>query len=564
MPLREKTIIVGRNNAGKSTITEALRLVAVVADRYRGLAYRPPPPWLEIHKTNRGVSPSLDNQDFNFERIFHRYSPPPAVVVAKFSNRASITVYVGAQSQIHAVLRAPSGKIVDGKSAAERLQVPRLGVLPQVAPVSANETILTPTYVRSTLFSTLSSLHFRNEIDLLYKLYFDEFRRISDSTWPGLAVRELVGQGGGPGDPLQLMIRNDDFVADVSWMGHGLQMWLQTMWFLSCCKGYETIILDEPDVYMHADLQRKLIRLVRDRHQQVIIATHSVEIMAEVEPEDVLIVDRDKRQAKFAADIPELQRIVYGIGGVHNLQLARFASARKCLFVEGDDLALLKRIHNTLFPESQNPIDAVANVSIGGWSGWKSVIGSSWLVGQTGVDLAVYCLLDRDYHLPKEIEALMREAENNGIRLHVWSRKELENYLLVPSAIWRLIIKTLPRKATIPDEKEVEQAMVHIAHTMKQGLIDSFAEQFRLLEPRLAVQKWNESARVWVEKWWGSFEARMSIVPGKAVLSELNKWSQSSFSVSFTNAKLAAELSRLEVDAEVVQFLEAFEQNEPV
>jgi hypothetical protein len=35
-------------------------------------------------------------------------------------------------------------------------------------------------------------------------------------------------------------------------------MWLQTIWFLTRAKDHETVILDEPDVYMHADLQRRL------------------------------------------------------------------------------------------------------------------------------------------------------------------------------------------------------------------------------------------------------------------------------------------------------------------
>jgi energy-coupling factor transporter ATP-binding protein EcfA2 len=564
IPLREKTVIVGRNNAGKSTIAEALRLVSLVVDRYRSLTYKPPPHWLEIHKNARGVAPSLDNQDFNFEKIFHRYNPPPATVVAKFSNRANITVYVGPESAIHAVLRTPSGKIVDGKSAAERLALPTLGILPQVGPVPAKEIILSPDYVLKTLSSTLSSLHFRNEINLLYKPFFSEFKRISDSTWSGLAIQELIGQGKERGEPLQLMVRNDDFVADVSWMGHGLQMWLQTMWFLSRCKGYETIILDEPDVYMHADLQRKLIRFVRNRHPQVIIATHSVEIMAEVEPEDVLIVDKDRQQAKFATDMPELQRIINGIGGVHNLQLARFANAHKCLFVEGDDLVLLKKLHNTLFPDSQHPIDAVANISIGGWSGWKSVIGSSWLVEQTGVEVSTYCLLDSDYHLEEEVGGRVQEADNNQIRLHIWKRKELENYLLVPDAVQRLIVKFSSKKKNLPGAQQVREAMIRIAEAMKQEVIDSFAQEFRLAQPRLAVQNWNESARKLVERSWGSFAGKISLVGGKSMLAELNKWSQAEFAASFTNARLAAELLREEIDGEVVQFLQAFEDNEPL
>jgi hypothetical protein len=38
--------------------------------------------------------------------------------------------------------------------------------------------------------------------------------------------------------------------ADGSQMGHGLQMWLQTMWFLARVGYAACAILDEPDVYM--------------------------------------------------------------------------------------------------------------------------------------------------------------------------------------------------------------------------------------------------------------------------------------------------------------------------
>jgi predicted ATPase len=45
---------------------------------------------------------------------------------------------------------------------------------------------------------------------------------------------------------------------------------------------------------MHPDLQRKLIRLTRDRFAQCIIATHSVEIMGEPEPSNILIIDKKR------------------------------------------------------------------------------------------------------------------------------------------------------------------------------------------------------------------------------------------------------------------------------
>jgi AAA15 family ATPase/GTPase len=43
VPLKPLTIVIGRNNAGKSTLVEAFRLMATVSSRYQGLAYKPAP-----------------------------------------------------------------------------------------------------------------------------------------------------------------------------------------------------------------------------------------------------------------------------------------------------------------------------------------------------------------------------------------------------------------------------------------------------------------------------------------------------------------------------------------
>src|SRR5205823_4249213 len=137
------------------------------------------------------------------------------------------------------------------------------------------------------------------------------------------------------------------------WMGHGLQMWLQTMWFLTGAKDHETVILDEPDVYMHADLQRKLVRFLKRRHRQVVVTTHSSEIMAEVEPDEILIVNKADGRSTYASSIPVAQQILSQLGSVHNLQLARLSAGKRFLLVEGDDITILKRFQNALAPATE-------------------------------------------------------------------------------------------------------------------------------------------------------------------------------------------------------------------
>jgi hypothetical protein len=420
IPLRPTTIIVGANNAGKSTVVEALRLLAIVVNRAPHLPFQPVPRWLDAPKSYRGVSPSLDNEDFNFENLFHRYSEPPASIIADFSSGARVEVYIGGKDRIHGVLFDSRGVVTSSASAVRRLGVGRIAILPQIEPLREIETIIDERRVRRFSSSNLSSKHFRNQIQVFQDDHFEHFKEIAENTWHGLQIRDLTRRSTSNGLRLELHVRNDDFVTEIGWTGHRLQMWLQTMWFLARSRNDETVILDEPDVYMHADLQRRLIRTVRGRHPQVIIATHSIEIMDEVDPTDVLVIDRDKRKARFAGDIPAVQDVIATLGGVHNIQLARLWNARKCLFVEGEDVRILRRFQDVLYEADRESIEAIPKLPVGGWSGWQYVVGSVMLMEENiGHDVASYAFFDRDYHPGEQIADREKDAKKRKINLHI-------------------------------------------------------------------------------------------------------------------------------------------------
>jgi AAA ATPase-like protein len=151
IPFRPMTIVVGRNNAGKSTIIEALRLVSLVANRLEHLPVHEVPRWLDIARVNRGVAPSLENQDFNFSSLFHRYGDPPAKITARFDSGVAIVIYVGGPDRVHAVIRDAHRNVVISKAQARRLGVSQVGILPQIGPVSVSETILVAKWLTSSL-----------------------------------------------------------------------------------------------------------------------------------------------------------------------------------------------------------------------------------------------------------------------------------------------------------------------------------------------------------------------------------------------------------------------------
>src|SRR5882762_5301179 len=166
IPLKAVTVIVGRNNAGKSTIVEALRLVAIITTRYEYLNFHNPPDWSNLPLIMRGVSPSLSLAEFDFSTAIYRYLDPPAEVIARFDNGTRIRIFIGGQGAVHAVLLDKHGMPVPDKSRARRLDLPRVAILPQIGPLVHDEEQLSVEYVRRTLDTPLASHHFRNQLSL--------------------------------------------------------------------------------------------------------------------------------------------------------------------------------------------------------------------------------------------------------------------------------------------------------------------------------------------------------------------------------------------------------------
>lgn len=556
---RPTTIVVGRNNAGKSTLVEALRLVSIVTARYRNLTYGTVPEWFDMPARRRAqaraVFPSLRGAEINLENVFHRYGEPPASITAAFSDNKQVVVQVGPDGEVAALIEDADGRPVTSRSQAIRLSLPQVSTNPQVAPLSKEEKVLSGDYVRSSLDSTLAPQHFRNQLyhfpDLL-----EEFCGTVEETWPGVRIRDLEVGGDLPNRWLSLLVQDQDFVAEAAWMGHGLQMWLQTMWYLCRASEHQSIILDEPDVYMHADLQRRIIRLLRRRDSQVIVATHSLEIISEVEPEEILVVDRFKSRSAFAESLPSVQRVVSRVGGVQNIALTRLWSANRCLLLEGKDLEILEPLYDKLFPESDFGLGALPSVSIGGWGGWNYAVGSSMLLrNAAGGAVVVFCILDSDYHTENEIRQRQKEATDAGVRLHIWNQKELENYVIDEVAIRRVISKRVAKRTSVPTIDEIAEKIDEIVNDFRDEIQDAIATEALAQNRAGGVAKANRYARDVVTNAWKSSYGKRSMVSGKQLLARINSWSQEEFGVSFSTRALAREFRPEEVPAEVREVL---------
>ncbi len=135
-------------------------------------------------------------------------------------------------------------------------------------------------------------------------------------------------------------------------MGDGLQIWLQVLLHIWLNSDVETLILDEQDVFLHPDLQRRLISILDDVDKQVVLATHAPEIVGEANKDAVVWVDRTRRRSRRAGEPVVLQKLNAVLGSGFNLGLARALRSRVALFVEGEDMKVLRNLARAVGAEN--------------------------------------------------------------------------------------------------------------------------------------------------------------------------------------------------------------------
>ena len=375
--LKKLTLFVGSNNAGKSTLTEALRIIGFAIRKFQNTtSYSQAPRNLNLPAKTVGVNIKAEEHKIELKTVVHLYKEDTyAEIIASFGKKIRIHVYLTSE-YIFAVLEA-DGNIINKKTDALKLEGLSLHVMPQLRLIHEEEQRLSQETVARGMETRLSSIHFRNEIYQYREQYFEVFKETAERTWPGLRIQEIhhdINE-----NKITLIVFDSGYSAEIGMMGSGLQMWLQIVWFICHNAESSSVVLDEPDVYMHPDLQRKILDIVRNRFAQVIIATHSVEMISDVDADQIITIDKKSRKMGYADSYRAVQDIVNNLGSIHNLSLTRLGVARKCVFVEGEDMKILARFQRALRMDSPISIDQLPTIRLGGWTRFSEALGAARL-----------------------------------------------------------------------------------------------------------------------------------------------------------------------------------------
>lgn len=521
-------LLVGPNNAGKSTLLTAVRF----ADTLIRHAHRRAPTSSTIDLGVRVLTYPIQIRDYPALRDSVRYefgSAESRLELTWKSGAKLVVVWPDEASGDDALepffyLVLPGGALVRSPQAA-KLHFPTMGIVPVLTPLEQRERLLDDAYVRQNSAGRLSSRHFRNHLRLMQES--GGLREFLDWASPWLGDLEL--------DRVQTQFTDDGSVVTVYayergsrvpkelvWAGDGVQVWLQLLAHIYRVRDRDVIVLDEPEVYLHADLQRRLMRLLESTGAQTILASHSTELIAEADGRATTLVDRTRRRAIRPRSEAEFETLSSMLGTAFNLRLAKALRSRVAVFVEGGDMAVLRQIARRLSLRALEREEGVTVIPLNGYTGWRNVEPFRWLTEEILPNaLQTFVILDRDYRSTRERERVMNSLEAVGVGGHVWLRKELESYLLSPSLIAR--VSGSSQEQIIDWLEEITLGMG--TDVFSRQLQERLAEEVDAHHHAVSVTAAFKDA---FELEWIDATSRLFACPAKQVLSLLNQRLQGS------------------------------------
>ena len=222
---------------------------------------------------------------------------------------------------------------------------------------------------------------------------------------------------------------------DLSNAGSGTLQVLLLLAFLYA-RPATVILLDEPDAHQHVILQRQVYDLIREvareRGGQVIVATHSEVILDSTAPERVLGFFGEAPRA--LASRVERNQVREALKRVTTTHLLLGEEIGALLYVEGEtDERILTEWARIL----DHPAQEFFKRPFVHWLGGRSLREARehyFAMRAAFPDLRGICLLDGDNRDEPD-----EETTKAGLTVLRWRRYEIENYLLQPDAIARFV-----------------------------------------------------------------------------------------------------------------------------
>ena len=453
-------LLVGRNNSGKSTVLQALAIWQFCVD--------------EFHRTKRtgskGIQVVLPNftalpvPEFNLlwkDRDI-RHSPNKTQeyiligILVEWRRVDGEVGSFGVDLRYHSpqtIYAIPSGGWAKFRECEQDGDLPRIAYVPPFSGLEPAEKRLDVSPIRQQVGKGQPGSVLRNlllqvcpapprgqdgRIDKAYVHPSGDWQELAAiiERWFSVKIREPKYESA-KDVYITVEYRQNGEDYDIIAGGSGFH---QTLTLLAFLYGYHptTILMDEPDAHLHVNLQREILdyfkRKSLERNIQFLIATHAEEFARGVDASQIVSLLAQKPTR--IQSTPDLLR---AMAEVSNEEITRLMASPYILYVEGEsDERILRAWADQCGAQAAMDRICFKTMDGGGKTNMRERANAHFAaVKQIIPPVSKLMLFDYD----SGDEAFHPEPDNPG--LSEWKRKNIENYLLVPDAWKRAVLRLL-------------------------------------------------------------------------------------------------------------------------
>ena len=254
--------------------------------------------------------------------------------------------------------------------------------------------------------------------------------------------------------------------------GSGFLQWL-SVFALALDQNNNVLLLDEPDAHLHSSLQslllEKLEEICKNNNKQILMVSHSPELIKLIDHEKILHVENSK--AVYLKKKEQKVLVLEGLGSKYFPLLDSIIEHKKVILVENaSDTRALKKICAKLgliWPN--NLTEWITNKK---HPERKTLIIelNQKIMQDTGLPITAYSLRDLDddnyntTNMQLHWNGKNDQKDDSGqhiiLRYRTLRRREIENYLVIPTAISRYITKNCKDSLVAKDTDTVNEYLL--------------------------------------------------------------------------------------------------------
>jgi AAA15 family ATPase/GTPase len=388
---KDVNILTGKNNAGKTTVLEAISLwyecfSKLLSQAKRGEKNYKKDQWIlgptsnryfEFDKINSVKSP-------NFEDIFHECNKRnkiklEATIVNQQSDEIKIKINIGESGNKYIIELEKFTTYDFQKFNTFFSQLPfpfNVFYASPIATVNLIEEFATNQHIEQAYLTQKSSLYIRNRLFRLskFEVSFEVFKNdLAYILGEKVDFQIIFDETKDIRILLKFRIGNQGSFKDIALLGSGtlqlIEILLNFYQADTQRRDLNLIMLDEPDSYIHRDIQKRLIEIVTrfSQNTQIIISTHNESFIRSASVEHLFHLEGklvgeykpiseeeiEKLQPRFKGIYPSLVNpIIRSVGEITGLDFINAIECDRLIFVEGEDDA---RVLNMLLKHRLGP-----------------------------------------------------------------------------------------------------------------------------------------------------------------------------------------------------------------